>query len=120
MKTDYQTVSLEGMEFYAHHGYYDDEHNVGNKFLVDLHFQADLSKSSVSDQLEDTIDYQKVFQCVEEQMKIRSGLLEHAATRIVNAVKKKFSSIKSVELKLSKMNPPIKGIVQKVSVTVRG
>ena len=111
-------ISLEGMEFYAHHGHYEEEQERGNKFVVDLHFETDSAKAVTTDELSDTVSYEEVYEIVKEQMAVRSKLLENVAQRIVDALKAKFTEITALELKLSKLNPPLKGIVQKVSVTI--
>ena len=113
-------ISLEGMEFYAHHGYYRDEITRGNKFIVDLHFHTDFDEASKTDNLDKTLNYEEVYEIIKTQMSIRSNLLEHAANRMLNELKKHFPRISSIELKLSKLNPQLKGIVQKVSVSVTG
>ena len=111
-------ISLEGMEFYSHHGHYDEEQERGNKFVVNLHFETDITKAATTDELSETVSYEQVYNVVKEQMAIRSKLLENVAQRIVDALKKKFPEIITLELKLSKLNPPVKGIVQKVSITI--
>lgn len=113
-------ISLEGMEFYAHHGHYEEEQERGNKFVVDLHFETNSTKAATTDELSDTVNYEDVYEIVKEQMAARSKLLENVAQRIVDALKAKFTEITALELKLSKLNPLLKGIVQKVSVTING
>ena len=111
-------ISLEGMEFYAHHGHYDEEQERGNKFVIDLNFETDLSKAATTDELSDTVSYEEVYNVIKEKMTTRSKLLENVAQRIVDALKENFPDIKTLEIKLSKLNPLLKGIVQKVSVTI--
>jgi len=112
-------ISLEGMEFYAHHGYYKDEFTRGNKFVVDLHFDTDITDAAKSDELEHALNYEEIYQIVKGEMAVRSKLLEHAAQRILSKLQEQFTDIKNIEITLSKMNPPLEGIVQKVSVTIK-
>ncbi|MFH1321223.1 MAG: dihydroneopterin aldolase [Bacteroidota bacterium] len=112
-------ISLEGMEFFSHHGYYDDEQERGNKFVVDLYIETDFAGAAKTDELSKTISYEEVYGIVKEQMAIRSKLLENAAQRIVDALKLRYPEIISIELKLSKLNPLLKGMVQKVGVTIK-
>ncbi|PCH99226.1 MAG: dihydroneopterin aldolase [Bacteroidetes bacterium] len=112
-------ISLEGMEFYSHHGYYKDEITRGNKFVVDLSFETDIEKAGVSDDLEDALNYEDAYNIVKAEMAIRSNLLEHAGSRIIKKLRAQFPEIGEIELKLSKYNPPLVGIVQKVSVTIK-
>lgn len=109
-------ILLEGIKIYAHHGCTKEEAVVGGNYRVDVSIEAELNKASQSDKLSDTIDYVKVYQIVMEEMAIRSKLIEHAAKRITNALKKKFPSIRKVEVKVTKLNPPIQGVIESVSV----
>jgi 7,8-dihydroneopterin aldolase/epimerase/oxygenase len=111
-------IEIEGMEFYAFHGHYDVEQVVGNRFLVDLSLDTDLLKASESDQLEDTVNYQEVFQLVKEEMEIKSHLLENVAGRIMKRLFLTYDHILKARIKVSKMNPPLGGQINSVSVTI--
>lgn len=82
------------------------ETKVGNDFVVDLILTAPLEQAVKSDELDDTINYAAVYAVVKEQMDIPSKLIEHAAGRILYALKERFPQLAAVELKLSKLNPP--------------
>ncbi len=113
-----ERIEIEGMEFYSFHGHYDVEQVVGNRFLVDLSLDTDLSKASESDHLEDTINYQEVFQLVKEEMEVPSHLLENVAGRIMKRLFSTYCHILKARLKLSKMNPPLGGQINRVSVFI--
>lgn len=113
-------IEIEGMEFYAFHGHFEVEKIVGNRFLVNLKIEADLSKAGKTDRLEDTLDYQKAYLVVNEEIAIPSDLLEHVAQRIINRIKTEFPEAQKVWAKVSKMNPPMGGQIEKVSVTMEG
>ena len=55
---------------------------------------------------------------VEQEMKIPSKLIEHVGQRIVDALYENFSSIQFIRLKISKLNPPIKATIEKVSIVI--
>jgi dihydroneopterin aldolase len=114
------TIEIEGMEFYAFHGHFDVEKVAGNRFLVSLKMDADCSRAGQSDNLEDTLDYQKAYLAVKEEMAIPSNLLEHVGQRIVNRVKTEFPEARNIAVKISKMTPPMGGQIEKVSVTTFG
>lgn len=113
-------IELENMEFYAFHGHYREEQIVGNRFRVDLSFTVNGEAASETDELETTVSYLDVYQCVREQMEIKSHLLEYVSGRIIAALKERFPSILSLRLKVSKMAPPLGGQVEKVSVVMEG
>ena len=111
-------IEIEGMEFFAFHGHYDVEQRVGNRFLVDIRIEVDCSKAAASDQLDDALDYLKVYLLIKKEMGTVSNLLEHVAQRILDALKSQFPEIQKASVKLSKMNPPMGGLIEKVSVTL--
>ncbi len=113
-------VSLEGMEFYARHGYYEEERVIGNKYSVDVTLELDFSEAASKDKLDGTVDYEKVYGIVQEVMNMDANLLEHLAGKMIMALKKNFSRVKRVEVKVSKYNPPIKGLCKKAAVTLAG
>ncbi len=114
------TIELENMEFYAYHGHYREEQIVGNRFRVDLSFDVDGEQAALTDELDTTVSYLDVYQCVREQMEIKSHLLEHVSRRIVEALRERFPAILAMRLKVSKMTPPLGGQVEKVSIVVEG
>ncbi len=111
-------IEIEGMEFYAYHGHYKEEQIVGNRFLIDLKIETDCSKAAKSDKIEDAVNYQSAYKIIKEEMKKKSNLLENIAVRIINALYEKLENMKSVSIKLSKMNPPMGGKIKKVSITM--
>lgn len=113
-------IEIEGMEFYAFHGHFEVEKVAGNRFLVDLKIEADCSKAGLSDRLEDTLDYQKAYLAVKEEMAIPSNLLEHVGQRIANRIMAEFPQALHVAVKISKMTPPMGGQIKKVSLTTFG
>ena len=111
-------IEIEGMEFYAFHGHFEVEKVAGNRFQVNLKIEANLSKAGQTDKLEDTLDYQKAYLVVKEEMSIPSDLLEHVCQRIINRIKTEFPEVQKVSVKVSKMNPPMGGQIEKVSLTM--
>ena len=104
------------MEFHAYHGCLEHEKTLGNTFLVSLSMEIDTEKAEKTDRLGDTLNYQQVYDVIKEQMEQPSNLIEHVAQRTVDSLKRQFPEIKLLRLKLSKMNPPLGGKVEKVSV----
>jgi len=112
-------VSLDGLEFFAYHGYYDEEQKVGNKYSVDLTVRADLTKAAEHDTLHETVNYEALYEVVKQQMQIRSRLLEHIGYNIIQSVFDDFPSVQHVEVSISKYNPPIGGVCKQARVTLR-
>jgi 7,8-dihydroneopterin aldolase/epimerase/oxygenase len=109
-------IQIEEMEFYSFHGHFKEEQIVGNKFLVDLTLETDMTKAKESDNLKDAVNYQRVYEIVKHQMEMKSHLLEHIAGRIIDAIFSEMDGIKKVTVKVSKLNPPMGGKIGSVSV----
>ncbi|MBN3035080.1 MAG: dihydroneopterin aldolase [Bacteroidales bacterium] len=112
-------ISIEGMEFFGHHGCYEEERTIGGRFMVDLVMETDTSLAESTDQLADTVDYHAVYMVVRDEMSKTSLLLEHLARRILDRISASFPGISAATLTLSKLSPPMNGAVSRVSVTLR-
>lgn len=108
------------MWFYASHGCFEAEQTIGTRFRVDLALQTDTQQAEMSDDLSDTVNYAEVYQVVKREMSIPSHLLEHVARRIVRAVLDAFEAVEEVTVKVSKLNPPLGGKMDSVSVELKG
>ena len=115
MKT---SIILTNMHFYAYHGVLPHESVVGNRFVVNIRIDADLSVACVSDNVDDTINYASVFYLVKAEMEIPSKLLENVAYRILRSVRAAFPQILAIEVRLAKTNPPIVGDVESAEIIV--
>jgi dihydroneopterin aldolase len=111
-------ILLENMVFYAYHGVLAQEAKVGNEFVVNLKIEVDLTGAAQSDILDDTINYAAVYEEVKTQMEIPSLLLENVAYRIMQNLRRKFSRIEHLEVKLSKRNPPMGAQIDCASVVL--
>ncbi len=109
-------IELKNIKIYAYHGCLVEEKKIGSDYRVDLKVKADLTKSAISDRLADTVDYVHLNHIVKEEMAIRSKLLEHAAERILIRILDELHLVKKATIKVSKINPPIGGNVEKVTI----
>ncbi|MEI6765718.1 MAG: dihydroneopterin aldolase [Bacteroidota bacterium] len=111
-------IAIEGMEFFAYHGCFEEEQIIGGRFITDISFEAGTRGAEEQDTLTGTVNYQKVYEIIAREMTVKSKLIEHLAARIITAVYAAFPGIWNVTVKVSKMNPPIGGKVDKVSITL--
>ena len=102
-------ISINNIRLYAYHGCLEEEAKIGGNYVIDLIIHADYSDASKNDDLSQTVDYCEVFEIVKQEMKIKSKLIEHASQRIASALKAKISKIEKVEVKLTKIAPPVNG-----------
>ena len=112
-------IVIEEMEFYAFHGHYQEEQIVGNRFLVDLELETDLSAPAQSDQLDDAVNYQQAYKIIKHEMRrTKSNLLENIAKRILDALFSEMEGIEKASIKIRKMHPPMGGPIQSVGVSM--
>nr|WP_247666391.1 dihydroneopterin aldolase [Aquimarina sp. MMG015] len=110
-------ITLKNIKIYAYHGCLVEEKKIGSDYRVDLKIKANLNTSAKSDNLSDTVDYVHLNHIVKEEMAIRSKLLEHAAERILTRILKELPLVNKATVDVSKINPPIGGNVQMVTIT---
>ena len=111
-------ISLEGLEFHAYHGVYAHERSSGNKFEVDISVEARMGDKVLKDDLSGTINYESLYTVVKVEMEKPSKLLETVGHAIAKQILDSFRDALSVEIKISKFNPPIGGVCKKATVTV--
>ncbi|OEG00319.1 dihydroneopterin aldolase [Vulcanibacillus modesticaldus] len=112
-------IIFEKMQFYAYHGVFEEENRLGQKFEVDLEMFLNLKKAGKSDCLEDTVNYAKVYELVKDLlMGKRRKLLESLAESIAEELLALFP-LEEVMVRVRKLQPPIPGHLQSVSVEIR-
>ena len=113
------TIRLKNIKIYAFHGCLVEESEIGSDYLVNLSVKANLTQAANSDQLSDTVDYVLLQKIVTTEMQKRSKLLEHVAQRIIDAIFKEVDLVQTVKIRVAKVNPPIGGDVEDVSVVLK-
>ncbi len=112
-------IKVQNIRVYAYHGCLIEEEKIGSDYRVDIKVKADLSKSTKTDSLSDTVDYVHLNKIVKEEMAIRAKLLEYVADRILDRIFDEIPMVNLAEVSVSKINPPIGGNVEKVTVELR-
>ena len=115
----YHAVTLEGMEFYAHHGFYEAEQQLGNRYTVDVTLVTDFTTAATDDDLAGTLNYETVYQVVAEAIQPPARLLEHVAWRILDRLHHAFPHAQSAEVRLAKHHPPLGGLCRLARITLR-
>jgi len=101
-------ISLEGMEFYAYHGMYHEERVIGNTFVIDILIETDLEIAAMSDDINNTINYETIYLICQAEMGHTVKLIETLIVNISKAIRKQFSTIQMLTIKIRK-NRPIPG-----------
>lgn len=100
-------IYLNEVRFHAFHGVMPQERTVGSDFLVSVRIGYDYAKAMQTDKVDDTLNYAEVYQLVKQEMERPSSLLEHVAGRIADTLVRRFPMVKSIDLSLTKLNPPM-------------
>ena len=109
-------IQVNNIKLYAFHGCLEEESKIGSDYRVDVEVKVDLKKSAKTDELSDTVDYVHLNKIVKEEMAIRSKLLEEVAKRILDRILNEIAIVKSAKVEVSKLNPPIGGDVEGVTI----
>ena len=85
---------------------------------MDVTIETDFSEAAKTDNLNLTVDYCDVFEIVKKEMAIPSKLIEHVGRRIAISLLNSIQRIESVQVRVTKIAPPMNGDVQSVSITI--
>ena len=111
-------INIEGIKLYAYHGCLEEEAKIGANYEVTVFIEFDFSAASSTDILAKTVDYVVIYEIVKKQMAIRSKLLEHVGKRIYDEVARYYKNLIALKVSVSKLNPPMNGSVERVTVVV--
>lgn len=111
-------IILEKMEFYSFIGVFEEEKKIGSQFEVDIEFELKENNKKITDELDKTIDYSKVYDLVKIEMQQKVNLIEYMAQKIIDTIYSNFNDLQKIKVKISKLSPPIKGKMQKVSAEI--
>ncbi len=104
-------IALEGMQFYAYHGFYEEENIIGNDYIIDLYVETNFNKAMKTDELPYTINYETIYLICKTEMKKPQKLLETIAANILDRLKYQFQTIQGTRIVIKKLNPPLGGQV---------
>jgi dihydroneopterin aldolase len=112
-------IKLTNMVFYAHHGYYEAERELGQRFELDIEVECDLQTAAKSDELEGTIDYRKIYSIAKDAFEnYKFKLLETVAERIASEILKSFT-VRAVVIRVRKPHVPLKGFLDHIEIEIR-
>ncbi|MGO4713921.1 dihydroneopterin aldolase [Bradyrhizobium sp. 2TAF24] len=113
------TIFIQGLLIHARHGVMEHEAEVGQRFVIDLELSTDLSESSRTDKLADTVSYADVVQAATAAFADKNyRLLERAAGAVAEAILDTFPRIRAVKVTVHKPHAPIAAIFHDVGVTI--
>ena len=112
-------IKLSNMVFYAHHGYYEAERELGQRFELDIIVECDLKPAAASDELKKTIDYRNIYSIAKDTFEnYKFKLLETVAERMAYNILKEHP-VHSVLIRIRKPNVPLKGFLDNVEIEIK-
>lgn len=119
MMKQYDEIRIQNLEVFANHGVFQEETNLGQKFLFSLTMYTDTRKAGKSDCLEESIHYGEVSQFITEYTKTHTRkLIEAAAEDLATALLLHYPLLKGVTLELEKPWAPVGLPLETVSVKI--
>ena len=112
-------ITIENLEVFANHGVFEEEVNLGQKFLVSVKLYFDSSFAGKNDDLAKSVNYADVCTDITEWMKTnRCRLIETVAERLAAKLLKDHSIVREVEVTVKKPWAPIGLPLECVSITI--
>ena len=115
MKT---SVEVSKMRVYAYHGVFEQERRIGNAFEVTVKVDYPFEYAMMNDSLDGTISYADICDIIKEEMGIPSKLIEHAARRIREHLRRDFPQISGGAIKITKITPPVEAQLEGCSAII--
>lgn len=113
-------IRLYNVMMYGHHGVLSEESTLGNQYRVNICLRTDASDYDVeADDLSSTISYAEVFEILQNEMNSPVALLETVAVRFAKKVRTKWPKLKSGEIEIVKVVPPISGMIGQAGVSYK-
>jgi len=109
------TIALEGIAFYAFHGFYESERRIGGNYVVDIYIHTELAIGE-NDLLQNTMDYQEIFAICAERMQVPVKLIETLAYSIAADLEAKFPWAQGCKVRIAKCTPPMPGKIKQAVV----
>jgi len=113
-------IEIKGIKSFGYHGVFESEKIAGQDFYVDVLLELDLTRASVSDDVNDTVNYAQITDLVvEEIIGERVALIEKLASRIIDRIKGSYPQIMAVSITVHKPQAPVNAQVSDISVTIK-
>jgi 7,8-dihydroneopterin aldolase/epimerase/oxygenase len=118
--TQHSTIRVLGAEIYARHGVGEAERAIGGRYSFDLEIDADISAAAASDDLHETVDYERAYLLARDiLLGTNRRLLESLVDEIATAILERFANATAATVRLRKLSVPIDGVVRAVEVELR-
>lgn len=112
-------VGVQGMQFYAYHGFYEAENIIGNDYLVDVETIIDFPDANIADELSNTLNYEVIYNTTKTIMTKSVKLLETVGESITDELTSNYPEIQQITVRIKKLNPPFGGQVHASFIEIK-
>ncbi len=114
-------ILLEGLRFFGYHGLHPEERTLGQRFLVDVVAELDLRDAGQHDELEETVNYNSIYNVVRSVVEGEPMMLvEAVADRSARLILESFPAITAIVVTVRKPEATIRGAhLDAVGVRIR-
>lgn len=113
-------VSIHQLKCYAYHGCLPEEAVIGTNYSIDMDVWLDFTQAAEHDDLSKTADYVILARIIQEEMAVRSKLIEQVAKRIIDRCRASYPEVEKIAITIHKINPPAQADLTSVSVYLEG
>jgi dihydroneopterin aldolase len=118
-KSSEDVIRLHNAVFYAYHGVLSDEQTLGGKFEVDVDLHVDLARGARTDDLQQTVNYERVYDAIKQLVLGKKYMLiEALAETIADGLLAGFKKVEKVVVRVRKPSAPVKGVIDYVEVEI--
>ena len=109
-------IKINKIRTYSFIGCMDEEKKIGSEYETNIEINFICGFKELNDNLRETVDYVTVSNIVNVEMRTTCNLLETVVYKIGNKLLKIDDRIRTVTVEIKKINPPIVGNAQFVSL----
>lgn len=105
--------------FYGYHGLFNEEKTLGQRFIVDAELHTSLKQAGQSDEMQDSIDYGRVYDVIKAVVEGKpKNLIEAVAEAVAENLLAEFPTLDACVIEITKPDPPINGHYEAVAVQI--
>lgn len=110
------SIQLNNLRFFGHHGYHDEEGVVGTNFEISVDISFDAPEKILT--LPQTINYVEVYEVIKVIFLKPTKLLETIADDICESIASIDKRIRTINISITKLNPPLSNFIGSVGVSL--
>jgi dihydroneopterin aldolase len=111
------TIHLNNLRFFSFHGLYEEERILGNEYEINAALTLTAKEQVTA--LSQTVDYVKVYDIIQQRMKIPTALLETIAQELAQLIYDADKRIISIHIDIKKLYPPISSFSGNIGVSYK-